>query len=47
MFCNKSCNCRDCGNHLNNKEEHRKAIIEALARNARSTTHGFENEKKE
>jgi len=39
-FCSNQCNCHECGNHKDNKEEHKQAVIFALARNA----HGFEEE---
>ena len=45
MFCSKTCNCHNCGNHPGNKDEHKRAIIDALARNAHTMTHGFEQEK--
>ena len=46
MFCGKSCNCLNCGNNEINQDEHKKAIIEALARNAHTLSHGFEGEEK-
>ena len=46
MFCTQSCNCTGCGNHQQNKQEHSKAIYNALARNAHTITHGFDQEKK-
>lgn len=38
LFCSENCNCHGCGNKKENREEHKQAVIDALARNA----HGFE-----
>lgn len=43
LYCNENCKCYDCGNIQENAEKHKKAVISALARNAR----GFEEEKRE
>jgi hypothetical protein len=42
LYCNENCKCYDCGNSNENLEKHKKAVISALARNAR----GFEDEKR-
>lgn len=41
VFCTEACKCHSCANRKDNEAEHKKAIIEALARNPKA----FEGEQ--